>query len=220
MKLFLTSAGLQKETRDYFLELLGRDLKIIKVVFIPTAADPEKDKGFVDSAKDELKDIGLGFSEIDLKDENKSSLERKLLGADVIYVNGGNAFYLLDWVRKSGFDRVVKNFLDRGGIYIGVSAGSVLAGTEIDCAGWNEDWDKNIVGIKDTRGLGLVDFAISPHYTDGDFKLLFEKSKSVSYPVIGLADSQAILVDGKKIRAVGRGEPVCFNGKKLGDTLI
>lgn len=220
MKLFLTSAGLPKEISGDFLKLLGKDLKAVKVIFIPTAADPEEDKWFVDSAKEELRDVGLEFSEIDLKRENQSFLERKLSEVDVVYVNGGNTFYLLDWVRKTGFDKVVRDFVDRGGIYLGVSAGTMLVGPKIDLAGWKEDWDKNVTGIKDTRGLGFVNFAISPHYVESDLELLTEKSRNVDYPVVGLADSQAIVVDGSKVYAVGEGKPILLNGSKYKDFLI
>ena len=47
-KLFLTSAGIVKDIRNEFLKLLGKDPKNCSVCFITIAADPEKDKGFVE----------------------------------------------------------------------------------------------------------------------------------------------------------------------------
>lgn len=212
MKLFLTSAGLPKETRNDFLGLLGKNPEKARAAFIPTAADPEEDKRFVESARKEIRKTGLGIIEVDLKRENAGSLREKLFGLEVVYVNGGNAFYLLDWVRKSGFDGAIREFLKMGGIYVGVSAGTILTGPRIDLAGWKEDWDKNIPGLNDTTGLSLVDFAIAPHYLEGDFAILSGRAKDIDYAVVALTDKQAILVDGKKIRAVGPGKPIQLNG--------
>lgn len=112
-KLFLTSAGFPKETRKYSLKLLPKKPQKIKVAFIPTAAYPEVDKSFVQKSLDELKEIGITkIEEVDLKNENKGSLYNKLLGVDVIYVNGGNTFYLLEYIRKSGFDQIINPLLE------------------------------------------------------------------------------------------------------------
>ena len=212
-RLFLTSVGLPKETRNYFLELLGKDPKGTLVAFIPTAADPEDDKWFVNAAKKEIKEIGMKIMEIDLKKEDKISLMEKLSNCDVIYVNGGNTFYLLDWARKSGFNEVVKEQLKNGKIYVGVSAGSIIPGPSIEIASWG-DGDRNIVNLNDLTGLNFVQFAISPHYVSEDRKLLEEMSKKVNYSIVALNNSQAVLVDGEKIRIVGVGEKVSFNGFK------
>lgn len=205
MKLFLTSAGLPKETREYFLKLLDKDPKKVKVAFIPTAAYPEVDKWFVKAATDEIEKLGMSWEEIELKNEDKDSLYKKLKEFDVIYVNGGNTFYLLDWVRKSGFDQIIKKLLGEGKIYIGVSAGSILAGTNIEISGWDATWDKNVVGLKDLTGLNLVPFVISPHFTEAERKVLEEKSKETDYSVWAITDKQAVLVDDEKVKIVGSG---------------
>lgn len=208
-KLFLTSARLPKETRDYFLKLLGKDPKETTVAFIPTAADPEDDKWFVQAAIEEIAEIGMKVLEIDLKKENKISLDNKLSKCDVIYVNGGNTFYLLDWTRKSGFDEVIKRLINKGKIYVGVSAGSIIAGPNIEIAGWG-DGDKNSINLADLTGLNLVDFAISPHFIESDRGLLEKMSKKVNYEILALTNSQAVLVDGKISKVVGLGKRVSF----------
>lgn len=206
MKLFLTSAGLPRETREYFLKLLDKDPKKVKVAFIPTAAYPEVDKWFVKAATDELEELGMSWEVVELKNEGKDALLKKLKEFDVIYVNGGNTFYLLDWVRKSGFDQIIRQLLEEGKIYVGVSAGSIIAGPNIEVSGWDATWDKNVVGLKDLKGLSLVPFAVSPHFTELERKILEEKSKDVDYPVWAITDKQAVLVDDKKIKIVGLGE--------------
>lgn len=218
-KLFLTSAGLPKETRDYFIKLLlPKKPEEISVAFIPTAAYPEVDKSFIQKSLDELKEIGIKqVEEIDLKNEDKESLLAKLSKADVIYVNGGNTFYLLDWTRKSGFDQIISQLLDDGKIYVGTSAGSIIAGPDIESAGWEEIevFDKNIVHLKDTTGMNLVPFVVSPHFVEKDRKFLESKSKTVSYTIIALHDSQAVLYIDNKYEIVGKGEEIICNSSNL-----
>lgn len=212
-KLFLTSAGLPKETRDYFLSLLKKKPSETNVAFIPTAADPEEDKWFVESDKNQLKEIGVQIKEIDLKRENKNSLLSKFSKCDVIHVGGGNTFYLLDWIRKSGFDKIINKLLDNGKIYVGVSAGSIIAGPSIEVAGWKH-FDRNIVNLKDLTGLNLVSFIPFVHYEDQHKKLLEEKSKNENFSIIALNDKQAVLCINGKYEIVGEGEKLVYNISK------
>lgn len=208
-KLFLTSTGLPPETAPVFLKLLGKNPKEAKVSFIPTAADPETDKWFVDAAKEQLTVLGFKFEEVDLK-KNPKWIEKKLAAADIIYINGGNTFYLLYWIRKSKLDKYLSRFLDEGKIYVGSSAGSIIAGPNIESAGWGEIKDENLVNLKELTGLNIVPFAISPHYTEADRLLLKKKSKLVDYPIIAINDAQAVQIIGNDYKIVGKGEKIIF----------
>ena len=210
MRLFLTSAGLIPETRADFITLLGKDTKTTKAVFIPTAATNEEEEYYNKLSLSELEELGIQTDIVDLKHENEISLPAKLADKDIIYVNGGNTFFLLHWVRKSGFDKLIANYLKNGALYVGTSAGSILAGPDIAVCAWSPDWDKNTVDLKNTTGLGLVPFAICPHYEEKDHNLLLEKSREVDYPVIALNDTQAVSVDGNLIKVVGVGKKVRF----------
>lgn len=208
--LFLTSTGLPIETRNYFLELLPQKPEKLKVVFIPTAADPEKDKWFVKASRDELLKLKFKVGDVDLK-ENPEEIKKKLEASDIIYINGGNTFYLLDWVRKSGLDKYLEKLINEGKIYIGCSAGSILVGPNIEVSGFSVEWDKNIVSLKNLTGLNLVPFAISPHFTEKERELLARKSKNLNYPIIAISDQQAVLVQGNNWKVIG-GEKLSYFG--------
>jgi dipeptidase E len=210
MKLFLTSAGLTSETTEYFLNLLGKDPKGMDLCYIPTASDPSKDKRYVKKNQDRLHELGFKITEVDIKNENENSLSKKMDSFDIVFVEGGNAFYLLKHVRDSGFDSAIKRFLDRGGIYVGSSAGSMIAGLNIESAGWKH-LDKNIVNLKDLTAMKLVPFVISVHVDDKNIDLIRSCASKVDYPVIALTDKQALLVDNDKQRIVGVGEKHIFN---------
>jgi peptidase E len=83
-----------------------------------------------------------------------------------------------------------------------------VAGPDVSLAGWDPEWDQNIVNLTDTRGLDLVPFVISPHFDPEDLPLLRQKQSQVSYPVRPLADGQAIIVHNEHVRWVGVGSEV------------
>jgi dipeptidase E len=138
------------------------------------------------------------------------SLLKKFSSCDIIYVNGGNTFYLLNWARKSGFDKIAKKLI-KTKIYFGTSAGSVITGPTIETAGWKHA-DRNIVNLKDLRGLNLVSFLITPHFSKEYEKTVLSEIKKTSYPVVALKDRQAILIDNNNTKIEGKGKKVFFNG--------
>lgn len=217
MKLFLSSAGLQPETTEKFLKLLGKSPKETRVCFIATASKPEEDKWYIDQDKKRLSELGFGYEELDLEEENEKSLDKKLKNFDVIFVEGGNTFYLLKYAKKSGFGNTLKRFLDNGGVYLGVSAGTIIMGKNIkssqiyyDLAGQG---DKNIVDLKDLTGLDFVPYIFCVHINKKDINIIKDYATETSYPIVCLSDSQALLVNGKDIEIVGSGEKYVFNTK-------
>ncbi len=208
--LFLSSAGLPKETRNFCLEVLPKKPAELKVAFIPTAADLDENKWYVTSARDELNELGFKIEDVDLKID-PNILKEKLNSSDIIYINGGNTFYLLEWVRKSGLDKYLNDLIDKGNIFISGSAGSIIMGPNIELAGWDPSWDSNLNNLEDLTGLKIVDFAISPHFTESERKVLESGKKKINYEIIPITDQQAILVQGDNHRIVGSGAVVKLN---------
>lgn len=215
MKLFLTSVGLEPEYQDDFLQLLSKKPTGTKLAFIPTACDPEPDKSYVKQTRDEIQATGIKVFDIDLKEENEQSLYEKLSKADVICVNGGNTFYLLDWVKKSGFDKVVKKLTSEGKIYFGVSAGSYIACPTIEAAKWKHLGDPDVVGMTDLSALGLVNFLMVAHYEEKYKEDVENGAKTTNLPVVTLTNKQAIIVENDEIKFVGVGNTLKYNGFKF-----
>ncbi len=129
-------------------------------------------------------------------------------------MNGGNTFYLLKHVRRSGFDKVVKNLIKQGKIYLGVSAGSYIACPTIEAATWKHQ-DRNRVGMTDFEALNLVPFLISAHYTE-KYRLIIEEAvKKTKYSVVALNDEQAVLCVDDDYKIVGNGEKLTYNNFQL-----
>lgn len=214
-RLLLTSAGIVPGVRDRFLSLLPKRPGEYKVAFVTTAAYGEtKNPTWMGKDRQSLFDCGIkSIEDLDLKDKKQGELERILADKDVIFVEGGNTFYLLHWVRRSGFDKVLPKFLEKGGLYVGVSAGSYITCPTIEQATW-EHQDRNRVGMTDFTALHLVPFLITAHFEEKYKVIVDQAAKGTKYPIVALTDQQAIVVLGKKVEVIGEGRKEYWNGFK------
>ena len=203
--LLLTSAGMQ--VKEEILEILPKSPSQTKVAHVVTASKGEKDTSYVVEDTKTMEGLGFQVESIDIEGSSEDELRKLFERFDIIYVQGGNTFYLLKAVRESGFDKVVKEFIEQGKIYIGVSAGSILMGPTIETANWGGA-DRNEAQIKDLNGLNFVPFLISPHYTKGDEELLKREISKWHYPVRFLTDAQAFLIQDDTITLVGKGAEI------------
>ena len=190
--LLLTSQGLN--VKDEILKILPKPPRELNLTHITTASKDEKDKSYVARDTQALKDLGFNVTELDLCGLTESKLWKLFKKTDIIYVQGGNTFYLLECVKESGFDKIVKSLINKGTIYIGKSAGTYIAGPTIEQSSWTHDHNK--FGLEDLTGLSLVPFIIYVHYVPRDEEILKEKIPNCGYEVKILDDNQAKLVRG------------------------
>ena len=163
MKLLLTSAGITNDSIAKSLQkLLNKPPLECRVGFIPTAANVEEGNKdwFINQFTNLQK---YGFNWIDIIDISAPLIDwkRRLEEVDVIFVSGGNTFYLLDQIRKTGFDLWLKENIEKK-VYVGASAGTIVTTPTIGVSS-SAPADPNISEIKNLEGLKLVDFEISPH---------------------------------------------------------
>lgn len=193
--ILLTSTGLSsKNVYDKFVEIKNsKNLK--KAVMITTASTDKENNQYNQMGFSQLKSAGIEI--VDFYDfENDAP--KDLSSYDVIYVCGGNTFKLMKFAREANFEKDIKSLLERRGVYIGVSAGSLIVGPSIQIADEVHP-DKNEVGLTDFNGFNITDLIIFPHYSSDIEEEIksFEKSNSVKIERID--NSQAILVeDGEK----------------------
>lgn len=218
MRLLLTSGGIHESFKDDFFSLLpNKPLKEISVSYIITAAFGEKgDKSWVNLAKKDLQKLGISnIEDLDIRAKTKKELYSTLSKKDIILVNGGNTFYLLKYARESGFDKVVKQLINEGKLYIGVSAGSYIACPTIEQAYWKDtDKDFEDFDLKDLTGLNLVPFLITAHFNEKYRKVIEMTAKTTRYPFVCLYDSQAVLVKDDYVKIVGERKREFYNGFK------
>ncbi len=194
MKLLLTSSGLDnKESKKEFLKLLNQNVKKIKILLI-FGIKKEEEMFYVNESKEELIEMGVNEKNILEANISKNINKNNFRDFGVIYVCGGNTYYILDRLRKIGFDKVIVNAVNKNILYVGVSAGSIIAGESIEIAGWGSEGDENRIKLKDLRGFNFTDMAIFPHYENRLKKEVDEFSKKVNYPVKPLRNGEFIVI--------------------------
>lgn len=231
MKLLLTSNGLSNNSIANALEeLVGKPRREIKIAFVPTAAFPEDNDEHEshDWLVNDLYRINkfAGFIDIvSLADLSKESIIERLEYVDVIFVGGGNTFYLSYWMEKTGLFKELPRLLETR-VYAGISAGSMIATQSIRTASQainNPDkYHDNLYDEFGPKGRSagvtakLVDFALRPHFNsfvfpnvNGDF--LTAIAEEIKIPLYAIDDNTAIKVVGDNIEIVSEGEWKLFN---------
>lgn len=178
-----------------------------RILYIPTAAEVEDgDHWWLDADKHALTNAGFLLEELSLTDKRREEVEAAMERNDGVFVAGGNTFYLLEKMLACGFDALIDMYLARGMYYIGSSAGSVVAGPDIDNAKILDDFTKG-PNLQSFRGLGLVDFEIFPHWGSEIFDRSYIETMKYAYKmghkIILLTDDQFVCVTGERYEIVG-----------------
>jgi dipeptidase E len=145
------------------------------------------------------------------------ALRKEAFDCEIMHLSGGNTFYFLQSIRKSGLIGEFRRFVARGGVLTGLSAGAILMTRDIQTAGFPEfDRDDNEDDIKDLRALKLVDFHFYPHYKNSrryDVELKKFSLKNDG-PLYACPDGAGIIVEKKQLTFVGRCH-VFLEGRKF-----
>jgi dipeptidase E len=203
----LTSSGLQAgAVQDAFIRILPQQPLALRAVIVTTACVQWKERNkHATRTRDYLS--ALGFACCDFLDVETEPAEH-LHGYDVIYLNGGNPFYLLHHLRRSGADSILRQISSEASVLVGASAGAVVLGPSIAVVRWF-DSGMDAHGVTDYQGLGMVDFIVMPHLNRWDADPAFAAElrrfqRATPYPVIGIADNEALLVRRGSITRIAK----------------
>jgi len=207
MKLLLTSAGITNRLiADSLLNMVGKDAKDIKVAFIPTAANVEEgDKvSWFFRQYEDLRRMGINW--IDMVDFAAVDVDwrARLDECDVLYLSGGNTFYLLDQIRRQGFDEYLEAALTSK-VYVGGSASSITMTPSIDVAAIPPG-DPNLPNLIDLTGLGYVKFEIEPHCEEERFTTIEKYAKEHDKRIYAIDDQTAIRIIDDSIDVISEGK--------------
>nr|WP_278782641.1 Type 1 glutamine amidotransferase-like domain-containing protein [Bifidobacterium catenulatum] len=182
--------------------LIKEEIDNKKVAFIPTASLHEGYTGYVGSARKLFKKLGASATEIDISTEAYSTIQAVFEDADVIYFTGGNSFFLMDQLRKTETDELLKKELANGKLMIGESAGAIICAPTIQ---YIEQMDEKPEDYsqEDNEGLDLIDFYVLPHYLTAPFKKITERimAEFSDLNICAINNHQAIIVndEGSKV---------------------
>ena len=76
----------------------------------------------------------------------------------------------------------------------GFSAGALVLTPNIKVCNLDK-YDANEVGIEDYTAIGIVDFEVFPHYTEEDWRIFTDYSKSTENTIRRMTDNEYIVVN-------------------------
>ena len=192
-ELFLSSSF--KDVATIFADF-KQDLKGKTVTFIPTASIVEKVVFYVASGKKALEKLGLKVDILEISTAEPEEINTKLRNNDFIYVTGGNIFFLLQELKRTGADKIIAEEVNAGKVYIGESAGAMITSPNVEYA-TAMDSVKKAPNLENFDALGLVPFYTVPHYTNSPFQKVAQKivdTYSSVLPLSPISNHEALLV--------------------------
>lgn len=200
MKLFLSSLGIPKRYEKRLLQLIGKDPSDVRITFITTAANPypKKVQAFTEKAKRLFGDWQAAVTYVSLEDYRGQLevLEKVLRDNDLIWLAGGNCYYLRYWMRESGFDQILPGLLQDGPVIAGESAAAIVMGPTLKYF-HDQKESENGPELIDA-GLGIVDYVVVPHIgsaQDTNSRQVAQRLKGENFKVRLLSDDDAVIVE-------------------------
>ena len=139
-----------------------------KILFIPTATNVDEYKKYIHLTQKVFEDFGYEVENFDISVFSEETVKEKISETKIIFVSGGNTFYLLQELKKKNLISYLREKIENGLLYIGESAGSVITAPNIGYADIVDD-KALATELNDYTGLNLVDFYVVPHFEEEPF---------------------------------------------------
>lgn len=196
--ILLTSGGLTEPMKTLFFEKIDKTPEETKILFLPAAASYRDDaRESISVTIYHLRNMGIPVKQIwpynldyilskdyqrtysqhvtDIPPAYRLLTVEEMLKYDAIFVCGGYSEFLLRQMNRTGFDAIVKESVEQGLFYIGMSAGSMVAAGNFD------------------TGLRIIENALQVHQNVGT-----PSGDIVHDEPILLSDTQAVYVSDEK----------------------
>lgn len=209
--IILTSAGFKIPIiAQEIVKRLPKPPQEMKLAHIVTAAKVASDTAYLDVDRKAMADLGFQVTDFSLENQTEETLYNTLKNFDLIYVQGGNPFYLLHHIRQSSFAKVMNRLLEEGKWYIGISAGSYVCCPTIEMATWKREVDETYgLALDNLTALNFVPFLLTVHYNREKYREKLAKHiPHTCYPVRILTDEQAFVVEGNSLTLIGTGQEI------------
>jgi dipeptidase E len=126
---------------------------------------------------------------------------QNLFSNDAIHLSGGDTPQFLTLLREHHLLERCRDFVARGGVLIGISAGAIIMTPDIftayDCG------DDRPAEPFDHTAFGLVDFVFMPHYTPELENRCQELALELNRTLYACQDGDGIVVHGDEIKLIG-----------------
>ncbi|MCP1149674.1 Type 1 glutamine amidotransferase-like domain-containing protein [Bacillus pumilus] len=197
-KMFLCSSF--KDSYSLLSDFTGESLKGKRVTFFPTASAVEEVTHYVEAAKEAFHQLGMQLETVQIAEQSTEEITKMIKQNDVMYVSGGNTFYLLQELRKHGLDDVLKEEINKGKLYIGESAGSIIMAPSIEYISLMDEQQK-APELSSYQGFNEVSRYPVPHVHNtylGDAAQQILKQYEKTLDLCPLTDEQVLLITGEQ----------------------
>lgn len=218
MKLLLTSNGISNPSiAEALFELAGKKPEELSLVFIPTAANGVTgEKDWLEEDLENVRKLGLKqLTIVDISAVGTDVWKPQLEAADILFFEGGNTYYLMEWIEKSGLKALLPEMLATK-VYVGVSAGSMVTNKDLLLSIGQVVYGEGLDKSEDVPALGFVDFYFLPHLGSEYFpnvrkEKIAEAIANTTRKTYALDDESALKVVDGNIEVVTEGEYLEFN---------
>lgn len=206
-KFVIYSGGSRSQNHELNHALVDLCGQIKSITYIPVTKD--QDPKYYQQFKKYYSYYGFNkFEYLALDQKNSVSKIKKSLSSSVLYLDGGNTYHFLKNIQESNFNKLIIDFVKRGGIVAGQSAGIINLSPSIKTASVPSlDADEPISGFKRTKALSLIPFEFSPHFANTDkksIKELTEYSKITKNEILACDDGSGMVINANAINFYGR----------------
>jgi dipeptidase E len=211
MRLLLGSGGFRTPER---IEFFNRSLRsflgsIDRLLFVPYALHDHD--GYLTAIRERGLVNGLHVESI----HHEAAAGEAARRAPALFVGGGNTFRLLAQLQRLNMISAIRERVEEGMPYVGVSAG-----TNVACPTIQTTNDMPITYPPSSRDLNLVPFQINPHYFSGQIHVRTENGFQEHFgetrderlgefhemndvPVLGLWEGGLLLREGATLTLLG-----------------
>lgn len=201
MKRLLLVSMLQEVTEK--VREAAPDLAGGTVIYIPTAGKVEPHtEGMVEAETTLLQSLGLTVEVLDVSTVAPETIAESFAQSAAIFVGGGNTFYLLQELRRSGALTRLRAEIASGKWYIGESAGAVIACPDIGYCAEMDDPSLAPELDGDYAALGVVDFTLVPHIGNaymGEAAEAIRARRTDDAHLIAITDRELVRVLGDEV---------------------
>ncbi len=211
MRVMLGSGGFRTPERVRFLSEHMRSFfgDVYRLLFIPYALHDHD--AYVKVILERKLNAGYEIDAIHRHADPQSAVR----DAPAIFIGGGNTFRLVDGLYQRGLVDLIRERVQSGMPYLGISAGANVA-----CPTIKTTNDMPIVQPPSFDALGLVPFQLNPHYVFGQFHVKAESGyvehfgetrderikefhETNDTPVVGLWEAGILRIENGRVRLIG-----------------
>ena len=171
--------------------------------YIPCSTNPQRDR-YYEERRVYYARLGMTMPVYFALDEGYDPHRlQALLACDAVHLTGGNTYYFLHWLRKRDMLATLRQYVARGGVLIGVSAGAILMTPDIATA--SLCGDVSLEGETDDSALHLVDFAFVPHLGEipSDLAAIQAHSRVRQVVLYACRDGDGVVVVDDEVKCIG-----------------